>query len=77
MFDFHDGVRSGYFMYMNEAERTDKINDIIRDFKSIVNRGDNPNNYIYDVLHRHGLSEALLTDAECERIMREINGMYR
>ena len=74
MMNFRDMVKSGYFMYMSEAERSDKINAIIADFKSIVNRGDNPNNYIYDVLRRHGVKESDLTDAECRKIMRSING---
>lgn len=79
---FKEGIKSGYFMYMAEAEgmdslvstRTAKINASIKDFKSLVRQGKNPNNYIDSVLESHGLSEDMLTDAECNKIMRAING---
>ena len=72
----NDMIKSGYFMYMAEAEgldslvstRTAKINAIIKDFKYIVNQGENPNDYISEVLAKHGLSEQSLTKAESERI---------
>ena len=78
---FNDMVKSGYFMYMAEAEgldslvntRTAKVNAIIKDFKYIINQGGNPNDYIQEVLAQHGLTEADLTDRECEQIMRSIN----
>ena len=80
----NDMIKSGYFMYMAEAEgldslvstRTAKINAIIKDFKYIVNQGENPNDYISEVLAKHGLSEQSLTKAESERINREVNGTY-
>lgn len=79
---FKEGIKSGYFMYMAEAEgmdslvstRTAKINASIKDFKSLVRQGKNPNYYIDEVLESHGLSEDMLTDAECNKIMRAING---
>ena len=79
---FKEGIKSGYFMYMAEAEgmdslvstRTAKINASIKDFKSLVRQGKNPNYYIDEVLAKHGLSEDMLTDAECNKIMRAING---
>ena len=79
---FKEGIKSGYFMYMAEAEgmdslvstRTAKINASIKDFKSLVRQGKNPNYYINEVLESHGLSEDMLTDAECNKIMRAING---
>lgn len=81
---FNDMVKSGYFMYMAEAEgktnlintRTAKINAIIKDFKYIVQQGKDPNLYIDDVLAGYGLTEDMLTKKECERIMGCINGLY-
>lgn len=81
---FNDMVKSGYFMYMAEAEgktnlintRTAKINAIIKDFKYIVQQGKDPNLYIDDVLAGYGLTEDMLTEKECERIMGCINGLY-
>ena len=79
---FKNMVDSGYFMYMAEAEgkdslvntRTARINAAIKDFKSLVRQGKNPNYYIDSVLASHGFSESELTDAECNKIMRAING---
>lgn len=79
---FKNEVKSGYFMYMAEAEgmdtvvntRASKVNASIKDFKSLVRQGKNPNYYIDEVLANHGLSEDMLTDAECNKIMRAING---
>lgn len=76
MIPFKEMVDTGYFGYMSEAEgvtsinssRTTKINAIIKDFKSLVRQGKNPNEYIYEVLHKYGLNEHLLTEAEIERI---------
>ena len=76
MIPFREMVDTGYFGYMSEAEgvtsinssRTTKINAIIKDFKSLVRQGKNPNEYIYEVLHKYGLNEHLLTKAEIERI---------
>jgi len=81
---FNDMVKSGYFMYMAEAEgktnlvntRTAKINAIIKDFKYIVQQGKDPNLYIDDVLAGYGLTEDMLTQKECERIMGYVNGLY-
>lgn len=77
-------IDSGYFGYITEAEgvtslnttRTTKINAIIKDFKSLVRRGYNPNNYIHEVLTKYGLNENLLTDAEIRKINGAINGSY-
>ncbi len=79
---FKEGVKSGYFMYMAEQEgydslvttRASKINSSIKDFKSLVRQGKNPNDYIDSVLAKHGLSEDMLTDYECRKIMEAING---
>lgn len=78
---FNRMVNSGYFMYMAEQEgldelistRTAKINAIIKDFKSLIDRGLNPNEYIYEVLTSHGLNENLLTETEIEKINRVVN----
>lgn len=82
--NFNNMIKSGYFMYIAEAEghdelidtRTAKINAVIKDFKYIVKQGENPNNYIADVLAKHGLTEDMLTDKECEKIMGYVNGLY-
>ena len=80
---FNDMVKSGYFMYMAEAEgcagslvntRTSKINAIIKDFKYLVENGYNPNEYIHEVLAKYGLNENLLTDAEIRKINGAFNG---
>lgn len=77
---FGEMVKSGYFMYMAEASgmdnlvstRTAKINAVIKDFKSLVSRGVNPNDYIEEVLARHGLTEDMLTEKE----IGKINGAF-
>lgn len=77
---FKEMVDSGYFMYMAEAEgypdlvntRTAKINAIIKDFKYIISIVDNPNDYKKQIFAKYGLTEDMLTDAECQRIMNEI-----
>lgn len=81
---FKEMVDSGYFMYLAEANgcdslvttRTAKINAIIKDFKNIVRQGKNPNNYIATILAKHGLTEDMLTERECEKIMGCVNGLY-
>ena len=78
--NFNDMVKSGYFMYMAEAgghdnlvtTRTAKINASIKELRSLFQRGYNPNNYIDTVLANHGLTEDMLSDAECARISREV-----
>lgn len=80
--NFNDAVRSGFAPYMAESlgydnlvtTRTAKINAIIKDFKYLVRQGKNPNEYIYEVLAKHGLNENLLTDAEIRKINGAING---
>lgn len=80
--NFNSMVKSGYFMYMAETEgltnivntRTAKINAAIKDFKYIVNQGEDPNDYIDKVLEKYGLSERSLSPAECRRIMEAVNG---
>ena len=79
---FKDMVDSGYFQFMAEASgcddlistRTAKINAAIKDFKYIRDNYGNPNDYIDSVLADHGLRESDLTDKECERINRAVNG---
>lgn len=76
MIPFREMVDTGYFGYMSEKEgvtsinssRTTVINSIIKDFKSLVAKGYNPNDYISEVLHKYGLNENLLTEAEIRRI---------
>lgn len=78
---FNDMVNTGYFMYMAEAEghdnlvntRTAKVNAVIKDLKDIKGKVYDPNPYIPEVLAKHGLTEDMLTDAECNKIMREVN----
>lgn len=73
-------IQTGYFPYMAEAEghdelistRTAKINAVIKDFKSLIDKRVDPNLYKYEILASHGLSEQLLTDAECAKIKREV-----
>lgn len=73
-------IQTGYFPYMAEAEghdelistRTAKINAVIKDFKSLIDKRVDPNLYKYEILASHGLSEQLLTDAECTKIKREV-----
>lgn len=79
---FKNTVDSGYFMYMSELEgydelvntRTAKINASIKDFKYIVRKGLDPNKYTDSILADHGLTEDMLTDKECRKIMEAING---
>lgn len=79
--NFYDAVNSGFVPFILEAEGRDdlistrdaKINASIKDFKYIKENGGNPNEYIHEVLTKHGLSQMYLTDAECERIMNEVN----
>lgn len=81
---FNDMINSGYFGYMTEKEgivsinssRATKINAIIKTFKSLVNEGKNPNNYISEVLSSYGFTEDDLTDDEIGKINREINKIY-
>jgi len=80
--NFNNMVKSGYFMYMAEAEghdelvntRTAKVNAAIKDFKYLVRQHENPNDYIDAVLAKHGLTEDMLTSDEIERINRAVNG---
>ena len=82
--NFHEAVNSGFAMYAAEAAGRDdlvstrvaKINSSIKDFKYLVKQGKNPNDYISIVLAKHGLKEEDLTDKECEKIMRCVNGAY-
>lgn len=84
MTSFRNMIDSGYFGYITEAEgvtsinstRTTKINAIIKTFKSLVNEGKNPNNYISQVLASYGFTENDLTDDEINKINREINKIY-
>lgn len=76
MMKFSDMIDSGYFMYMAEREGMDslvstreaKINAIINDCQKCINAGENPINYINDIINRHGLTYEGLTDDECKRI---------
>ena len=73
---FKDMVKSGYFMYMAEAEgcdnlvntKTARINAAIKDFQKLYRDGYDPNEYVNEVLSAHNLSEDLLTEKEIRRI---------
>lgn len=71
--NFHDAATSGFIPYIIEANRSSKINYIIKDFKSLVRQGYNPNNYIEEVLNKYGLTEDDLTDKEVNKINNSIN----
>lgn len=76
--NFNEAVNSGFVPYILEANgrddlistRTARINAAIKDFKSLVRQGYNPNEYIHEVLAKHGLNENSLTETE----IRKING---
>jgi len=76
--NFKEAVNTGFVPYVLESNGCDnlcttknaKINAIIKDFKYIVSQEGNPNEYIHEVLAKHGLNENLLTEAE----IRKING---
>ena len=70
--NFNEAVRTGFIPYMEEVTREDKINAVIRDFKDLYNHGFNPNEYIHEVLVKHGLNENLLTNAEIRKINNTI-----
>lgn len=78
----NDMINSGYFGYMTETEgvvsinssRSTKINAIIKDFKSIVRQGKDPNYYIDSVLAKYGLDQCSLTSKEISKINEAING---
>lgn len=71
--NFEEAVNTGFAPYMEETMKSEKINDVIETFKYIVSIGDDPNDYIDATLAKHGLTEDMLTDAECRKIMRAIN----
>lgn len=73
---FKDMVKSGYFMYMAEADgydnlvntKTARINAAIKDFQKLYRDGYDPNEYVNEVLSAHNLSEDSLTEKEIRRI---------
>ena len=73
---------TAFMFYMMEAEGMDecigtkeaKINAAINDFKKLKNKGIDPNSQIIQVLADHGLDESDLSDSECRRIVRAVNG---
>lgn len=73
-------MNTDYFLYMAESEGMDdivstkraKIEAAIKDFINLASLGEDPNEHIATVLHAHGLTEALLTDGECEYIVRKV-----
>jgi len=77
---FNQAVKTGFIPYIFEANgnynlcntRTAAINSIIKDFKSLVRQGYNPNEYIHEVLAKYGLNENLLTEAEIRKINNSI-----
>lgn len=73
-------MKRDQFLFMAEAEgkdnlvntKTARINAAINEFVILHHHGYNINEHIADVLHKHGLTEALLTDAECRYIIKEV-----
>ena len=73
---------TAFMFYMMEAEGMDKyirtneakINAAINDFKKLKNNGIDPDSQIIQVLADHGLDESDLSDSECRRIVRAVNG---
>ena len=84
LMNYKNAVESGFIPYILEASgrvdlcdtRTSKINAIIKDFKYLVKQGKNPNDYISIVLAKYGLKEENLTNEECKKIMRCVDGTY-
>lgn len=74
---------SPYFMFMREAEGHDelvdtheaKVNARINDFKRLVRRGKDPNDYVDDVLHDHGLTRWDLSEKDQNKINRKLGEM--
>ena len=71
--NFKEAVDTGFLPYMIEAKRTSVINNIIKDFKSLVRKGYDPNDYIEEVISNYGLTEDDLTDKEVKKINDSIN----
>ena len=71
--NFQEAVDTGFLPYMIEAKRTSVINNIIKDFKSLVRKGYDPNDYIEEVISNYGLTEDDLTDKEVKKINDSIN----
>lgn len=78
---FSDSVRSGYFMYMAEAEGHDnlvntrqaQLNAIVNDLRAVP-RSDlriNPSNYLYKACVNHSIEH--LSDKEVRYIEDRIN----
>ena len=74
--NFNDAVRTGFAPYMEAEYRAKSIKESIADFKYIIDQHLDPNDYIDEVLKRHGLTEDELTESECTQIERAINGYY-
>ena len=82
--NLNDAIQNGFIPYILEANgeyplctsRSTKINAIIKDFKSLVRQGKNPNEYIDSVLEKYGLSQYSLTSKEINKINEAINGYY-
>ena len=55
-------------------DKDGKVKQCYQRFQIFSKTGKNPNYYIDEILESHGLSEDMLTDAECNKIMRAING---
>lgn len=76
-------IGSPYFMFMRERSGHDelvdtheaKVNARIKDFKRLVRRGKDPNDYVDDVLRDHGLTQWDLTTRDQNKINRKLGEM--
>lgn len=74
---------SPYFMFMRERSGHDelvdtheaKVNARINDFKRLVRRGKDPNDYVDDVLRDHGLTQWDLSEKDKNKINRKLGEM--
>lgn len=72
-------MRLDYFLYMNEAEgtglintHTAKVNKLIKELRTYIGYGDDPNEVWIEVCYACGLDPHDLTDSDKRRINREV-----
>ena len=76
-------VNDPMFLFLAEAEGHDKLVDThdakvnarIKDFKKLVRRGKDPNDYVDDVLRDHGLTRWDLSVRDQNKINRKLGEM--
>lgn len=73
----------GYFAFMDEVGGHGYVNghhkaieNAIKEFRSLLAKGLDPNDYIEEVLEMNGLSEDKLTPQEIERINKSVHREY-